>query len=139
VLARYRLLAERIKIMPRYPLASFCILHVSIYVLGALTCHCTLMFLGCAMLCLFFSSCSDHRTAHMYASHTFALCAYHTNPYCTVICSLCVLGNTFSLAICHKLVAARGALGSCDQYNKLVYKSLRISPGRLLNLLLDLR
>ena len=86
-----------------------------------------------------FSLCRNHRTAHTHASHTVALCVYHANPYCAVICSLCVLGNTFSLALCHMLAAARGAPGSCDQYSTPMYKSLQISPGRLLNLPIALR
>ena len=86
-----------------------------------------------------FSLCSDHHTTHTHASRTVALCFSHANLCCIVLNSLCALGNVFSLALCHMLVAARVAPGSCDQYSKPMYESLQISPGRLLNLLLALR
>ena len=65
-----------------------------------------------------FSLCSDHRTPHMHVFRTIALCVYHTALCCTVLNSLCALGNTFFLALCHMLAAARVVLGSCDQYSK---------------------
>ncbi len=54
-----------------------------------------------------FSLCSDHHTAHRHASRTVALCFSHANLCCIVLNSLCALGNAFSLALCHMLVAAQ--------------------------------